>query len=650
MANTDTEDITLEPTPDSQHDVNATCAAPTYPLSRLIRHPNQKLIFMGDHANSSFLHSVRRVVQKAVGSCSFIDDPTRNRLVDGIEAAPLDWLRQGNDPIVHKPDPELATVLLHQYLWTTNGVLDLLNDDEIKSQFPNWLETVVDVNDSTSAKYYLVLALGAQSSAECSDQTAELYFKCGRFMTMLHFMDKPSLLGVQCFLLVTMFLVVASRRNAAAMNLGLAAHASYAIGIHQQDASKLFKVDEYQERENAWKSIRALDVLLSGSLGRPLATSETRNVAEDGSSAVVHLCWISERILTKVYSRRSLAMETVEEISKHHRKWVSLLPESLPRDRILPALELGEEQKPNLGLSHLRCEYYVSIILLTRPFLLDLAVKSAKENATSESSSPQPSTISLERALVYSSVDSAIRIIETVRPLLKDGNLPKRLPIIVNAAFMAGLVIGLAFFARLRRHFPLYEGLGDALRMLSAFSEHDIVARRGLLLLRNLEAACRLFVANQDCEKYKCRQHLVTSLFGDLRSLDSNDEGSSVYHHDRDSSPDATRRQNWANVTGDSQGPSTKGVQVSDIDGLRPPTESDLLPNDSIFAVPLGTAQDGGRQREEHGWQPQVDDDAFLLDANVHWNETGAPFGPAFANLSTLVNNYWGSDNIFSLD
>ncbi|EXJ63886.1 hypothetical protein A1O7_00221 [Cladophialophora yegresii CBS 114405] len=230
-----------------------------------------------------------------------------------------------------------------------------------------------------------------------------------------------------------MFLVATSRRNAAAMNLGIAAHASYALGIHQREVSKLFKTDEHQVREKAWKTMRAQDVFLSGSLGRPLAEAETRSVMEGGSCAVVSLCWITERIATEVYFQRVASMETVEEIRKHHRKWVSLLPRGTWTDGILPMLHVEDPGRPNLGLCHLCCEYYVSILLSTRPFLLNLSIKAAKEPDTVEYSPPiESSAVPLERALVYACIASAIRITETIRPLLTHGALQKRLPFIFS--------------------------------------------------------------------------------------------------------------------------------------------------------------------------------------------------------------------------
>ena len=602
---------------------------------------------MGDHANASFLHSVRRVVQKAVGLCSLIHDPTRNRLVDGFDVAPLDWLQQCKDPLVGKPDPSVGKILLDQYLWTTNGLLDLLDKDEITSGLPGWMEKEPDAGNSISAKYYLVLAIGAQCIAEASDEAAESYFKSGRYLTMLHFMDKPSLLGVQCFLLVIFFLVAASRRNAASMNLGIAVHGAHALGIHQRDVSKLFKSDEYRVREHVWRSMRVLDVFLSGSLGRPLATAETRRMMEGSCSAVVSLCWITERILNKVYCRRLASMATVEEISKHHRGWVSRLPNGLTCDGILSTLSLDADRKPNLGLCHLRCEYYVSIILLTRPFLLDTAAKSLNDPETDEqSSSTRSSDPPLDKVLLYACVDSAVRILETTRPLLRYDGLPKRLPFVVNAVFLAGLVAGLAFFAKLRRHFPLHECLGDALKLLKLISGHDIVARRGLSLLTNLEAACRTLAAKQDRGKDKSRRQLVTSVFGHFQVDPDPEMNSFGRQHDQERSLRTCREPALNSTPGDPE-LEVDYTQDSQPLNIHRVSQSDVRRDISEADLMLASFEDSSASN----WQAPTEGDEYAFDSSsFQWHQSERFFGSAAANLSGLADQYWESQNLFSLD
>ncbi|ETI27785.1 hypothetical protein G647_00234 [Cladophialophora carrionii CBS 160.54] len=289
----------------------------------------------------------------------------------------------------------------------------------------------------------------------------------------------------------------------------------------------------------------------------------------------------------------------------------------------------------------------VSILLLNRPFLLDLPVKADKEpDILNYSPSIHLSAVPLERALGYACVDSAIRITETTRPLLTYEPLPKRLPFVVNAAFLAGLAIGLAFFARLRRQFPLHEGLADALRTLKAFSEQDIVARRGLSLLTNLEAACGK-------SGWRIIQALATVShwpFGHFQPLNREaQEGVLNGHGVQDSFSEHERPAEW-NARKRLSSSSPSGVRSAQSGQLGRDTQFKALPVNSDLTEQRLPAQDDTPQPGSNDWQTDVENDALLFDADVHWSQPGASFGQGFANLSTLSNQYWESQNVFSMD
>ena len=187
----------------------------------------------------------------------------------------------------------------------------------------------------------------------------------------------------------------------------------------------------------------------------------------------------------------------------------------------------------------------------------------------------------------------------------------------VNAAFLVGLVIGFAFFAGLRRHFPLYEGLEDALRILRAFSEHDVVAERGLSLLTNLEAACRTLVANQDGEKYRSRQQLVTGLFGQLRPLDPIYQADIVNRQSEQNIFGSAKRRDRSDMpVGDRSG-SIDGMQDLDSFRLDQQAQCGAPSVDDISMMPPRLTQDSRGAREGDDWQPQAEDDSFLFDVDV---------------------------------
>lgn len=113
----------------------------------------------------------------------------------------------------------------------------------------------------------------------------------------------------------------ASRRNEASRTLALL----FVRRVHwefRNDINSHFDVAEYATRERVWKVLRMLDACMISSLGRPLSTSETR----DTTSAIKYsasngLCAIFEAILIKVYSKRMVSTEVLQQTSGHHREW-----------------------------------------------------------------------------------------------------------------------------------------------------------------------------------------------------------------------------------------------------------------------------------------------------------------------------------------
>ncbi|KIY03204.1 uncharacterized protein Z520_01671 [Fonsecaea multimorphosa CBS 102226] len=513
------EDPVIDATDSQPRDLHLShLRIPVPGISRLLRDPNSSFVFIGEYANLSFLHNVRHLVQSKFGLWQSMSQPGNDLTMQSGEVSHHDWLSTGKDLSMAKPDIETGKQLLADYLWSTSCILDVLDPDEIKAKFRAWLSQPVEPSDPVSPKYYLILALGAQASPEFSDEDAESYFNAGRYLTMTHFIDKPAILGIQCHILITMFLIGASRRDAAFLSFGNAERAAYALGIHRRNISRVFRKAGYEARERAWRNIRTLDVFLACSLGRPMATSESRNaLAGDNYSAVAGLCYITESIFSGIYGKSVIDSNIVESISKNHRIWLSLLREGLAFDNISPELELTGSKRPNMGLYHIRNGYYVSIILLTRPFLIHMVSQNRSRHQGekwNEHSSHQAAPDAPETAYAYACVDSATRIISQLRNLVKWPNLPKHLPFVVNSVSVAALVVGLAFFANLDQRFPLYECLWDSTAILKTFAKHDLVARLYLAVIKDLESACRAYVTQRDRPAQGSEPQLMGGQFG----------------------------------------------------------------------------------------------------------------------------------------
>jgi hypothetical protein len=483
-------------------------------------------MFIGDAANLSFLQIIRRIVSESVGSCPFIDDPLRNFMVEVSPAGGRNWISSIMSEPPEKPSAAEADYFLHWYKLATNCILNLYDDCDLRARMEEWATGATpreQQDDATSGIYYLILSIGAQTCPEDKDELAERYFNYGRFLTASSVMEDPSLATVGSYVLITMYLLAASRRNAAFMYLGIAVRAAYALGIHRGDIGSLFSPAEYTMRERLWKGLRVLDLFLSSSLGRPPSTSETRDPkAQENYSATNDLCSIFEAILTEVYAKRMVSTEVLERISEKHRRWASRFADGLATDNIETGdyLRSGGDapRVPNIGLLHLKQSYYYSIMLLSRPFLIESVsrhLSRAKVHGNLDDEAAPTSSPS-DHLLAHACVDSAIRTIELLTPLLSSENVPKRLPLVINSLFVSALVLGLAVFADLDRVFPLEKTLAGAQRLLRMFSPHDAVGKRDSVIVEHLQAACDMYLERRARRRMERQGLLIGGLFGSV--------------------------------------------------------------------------------------------------------------------------------------
>ncbi|KAL2065383.1 hypothetical protein VTL71DRAFT_3053 [Oculimacula yallundae] len=481
--------------------------------SRLIQDAKGKHMFIGESANLSFLQSIREVVSSMVGPCPFVDDPLKYLMV---EAIPDDHPSSTTQcPMISLSK---ATSLVRFYNIATSCVLDLFDESDLLDGLPLWLEGLDFGNaKDRDPNYFLVLAIGAQTSPDDEDELAVAFFEYGRHLAASRHTEDPSIATVQIYSMITFYLLGASRRNAAFMNLGLAVRAAYAIGLHREDVATLFHPKEYETRERGWRVIRILDLFMSASLGRPPSTAETRDTSIKANySASVDLCALFELILNEVYSKRSVTAEATRRIRDHHCAWSARFRDGLLVDHVSPETVLPGCNIPNIGLLHIKEAYYWTIMLFTRPFLLEYITLQAPPltSAYTRDPSDSPGSASTE-GLAYACVDSAVRTIDLLYVFRTYERTPRRLPFVVNSIFVSTLVIGAASFTDFHRYFPLDRTLTKGKELLDLFSTDDI-ARRDSAIIGQLQLACSSY--REDCrrkEAQKSGKH-VERMFGQI--------------------------------------------------------------------------------------------------------------------------------------
>ncbi|KAK1574271.1 fungal-specific transcription factor domain-containing protein [Colletotrichum navitas] len=493
-------------------------------VSRLIADGKGRLMFIGDAANLAFLKVIRRLVRDLVGSCPFTDDPLRHIMVEATPEGRSKWIITNPADIPAKPSDEQARYLLRWYLRATNCILDIFDEAMLRKDLENWLrgDPASQDEEAMSCIFFLALGIGAQRCPEDRDADSEKYFHYGRFLAVSYLMENPTYNTVRSYVLITIYLLGASRRNSAFMHLGVAVRAAYTLGIHRKDNPTLFSAQEQDTRERLWRALRVLDLFLSVSLGRPLATSETRDTAgTEDYSASLDLCAILESILNDVYAKRMVSTDALERISEQHRRWAAKFSGSLAADGVNTndPIDVEDETYPNMGLYYMKEAYYWSIMLLSRPFLIDFVSRNvARSQSPSTWSYDNPFCSSpSDQLLVYACVDSAIRTVELLADLIPDTTVAKRHPFLVNSVFVSALVLGLAVFGDLDSTFPLDHGLNDAQALLRKFSRQDPVANRELSIVEHLQSACALHREKRVRKKMEFQRMLVGELFGSLR-------------------------------------------------------------------------------------------------------------------------------------
>ena len=375
-----------------------------------------------------------------------------------------------------------------------------------------------------------------------------------------------------------MYMLGASRRNAAFMYLGVAVRAAYALGLHKADITTLFASSEFQTRERLWKVILILDLFMSASLGRPPSTSETRDTeSPDNYSASVDLCGIFEAMLTEIYPKRMVSTQVLETISEHHRRWTASFHQGLATDRIDGQNALEQGRTPNIGLLHMKEVYYWAIILMTRPFYIeyvtDNIAKTVSITAPADTKKSSPTTSN--EVLAYSCVDSAVRTIDLLKVLIDFKRIPKRLPFIVNSIFVSALVLGLGYFADLNTTFPLEQGLMMAQKLLALFP-NDAVARRHWNIVEYLRDACSTYLRQKAAPNMSRQAQRVHGIFGHITEgpslcqtdfggrRSSTDAGDIRHQNDDDGQKTGSTRLTGhrANGTIDT-GPEVQGLRTS---------------------------------------------------------------------------------------
>ncbi|KAK4043233.1 fungal-specific transcription factor domain-containing protein [Parachaetomium inaequale] len=464
-----------------------------YTETRMLQDQTGRLLYIGDASTLSILQLIRIVVENTAGSdmgSPFIDDPKRHRILESIADFP-DNVRIPS-PL---PDKGTADVLITSYFTNTCGLIEILDRASFLRSVEECYRDPPSASNYFLCNLYLVLALGlllaapvpgshdedvVQRQLAAQPDRAELFFRSARSMCDpgAGFED-ADFWSIQALSLMTIYMLILSKRNRAYAYLGMAVRSAFALGLHREETMRdvIFTPTEMRVRRNLWKTLFILDRFLAATLGRPTAISKDDcsckmvpgNDAADipalGEPGLDHVhassldsCVESAHVIgvtLKVFSRRKISTTNVQEIVDMSKNW-----DQASRAQSYRRQSGGGPVNPAHGL-----------FVMHNWMLVEERSGIKKSHQIRESSMAK-----FSEACVVASY----RTIELARSAWEDGYLPRRNPFIIYFIFAASLVILMNQFSSLYYTDDYSETMQDAMNIVAYCAEIDPQAQRVL--------------------------------------------------------------------------------------------------------------------------------------------------------------------------
>ncbi|TQN71631.1 Filamentous growth regulator 27 [Colletotrichum shisoi] len=437
--------------------------------ARLLCDAQGKLIFIGDCAPLSFFQTVRQLVNTRVDPQVFAHQS------ENPPFGPPTHYSGNGEPSLH-----LATIprAISTYHAVTSGLVDLFGHEHLEDEVASWAQQTHRLQDASSATFYLVLAIGYQSSDE---DVASAYFEYARNIALANLSGNINVPTIQTFILVTL----------------------YMLG------------------DRLWKSLRVLDLFLSTSMGRPPATSDIDCTvpyrASDDSgqetfdllNASAQIFLITEGIVVEVYSRRKVSFQLTEGISRQLRDW-SL--RWLQRLKDVVAVSSAEDDpSKTTGACQVLCSYYYAVILVSRPFLMYELHKRLTENSVGISVS-KSGLGSGKSKLADACIDAASFMVDILVGLTEKGYLNGHMPLIVSWLFASSLILGVGLLGSFGRILEKYAR--NAIMVLEHFAKSDAHAAQYSMIAKTLLNAALDYLEKKELQERIQRTESSSQLFG----------------------------------------------------------------------------------------------------------------------------------------
>ncbi|KAL7950432.1 fungal-specific transcription factor domain-containing protein [Trichoderma barbatum] len=482
---------------------------------RMLQDPMKRLLYIGDSSTLSYLQLIRMIVFNTTGESAFTDDPNRHHILEPVTANPP------NSMIPYMlPNRDVSNFLAQSYFVNTNAMIELFDRATFYQYLDACYSTSLEVNSSTLCLVYLTLAIGfvlatpapnspeelmMKSFPEGPGERAETLFQAAKCLSdPLNVVEHADLWMIQAWTLMAYYMLIISKRNAAYAYCGMAVRSAYSLGLHRI-RDTMMKFNNETARRNLWRSLFVLDRFLATALGRPAAICEEdcssdaldspADLSLDGAQqeedmirtvsldASVQISKSIGTMLKKVYSERKISTKLAQEIVDDCQLWAFNGHPSLAAYDLLHGkapLEMG------IPILHVQLLHYHSILLLSRPFFIDLLVKTRP--TISSDVEPFHRTFTRSEKFSQACVAASTHSVRLIQAAFEAKYLPRRNPFILYFLFAAALIILSNEFAGLYENEHYADSMRSAINIIEYCAVEDVQAQRMLYILKSFLA------------------------------------------------------------------------------------------------------------------------------------------------------------------
>ncbi|KAI1127512.1 fungal-specific transcription factor domain-containing protein [Nemania abortiva] len=491
--------------------------AEVYPQNRMLQDSTGRLLYIGDSATLSYLQWIRMIVENISGRSDFTVDPRRHMIMENAISLPQD-LR----PTGVLPDQRTANILISSFFTNTAGVIEVFNKHTFLKSVDECYKDPLCVSPSLLCLLYLVFAIGLVMAAPFpgSDEAAvidklrseranraEAFFRNAKSLAdPVSGFEDADFWSIQALLLMSIYMLAISKRNASYAYYGMAVRSAFALGLHREESMEVFQPEEVSVRKNLWRTLFVLDRFLSACLGRPTAIPEedcSNSTLEDPRTstnspmsidskethlaaldAAVKTCQVIGMTLKRVYSKRKISTVVGQELAAHLKTWNRELPPSLDWRRLINEPIDSTQRIAILHANLLHCH---SVMLLTRPYFLCLLNKSAL-GLISNGSKPSRLTHKMEN-FAQTCVEASQHILVLTQTVLEANYLPQSNPFVIHCVFAAALIVLSNEFASLYYNPDARKSIDNAISILRFCSQNDKQAERVSYIVESFDKA-----------------------------------------------------------------------------------------------------------------------------------------------------------------